>query len=284
MLSASAHKLYCKDIQGKAQEELIQLQARRADIERIMQENAGFEEEEQRKQQAQMQAETQSTQDHLKDDNDRAKDLEDKAKKIDLGKNLEQRADKKIPKQKEAKDKATTRSRPNASEGVDISNAVSDQGQEESLDLAVSSAAPSERGKMDKKGKRDRSLKKDKKGKKDKKKHKKHRKRELDEEEPGEEGECLAEDESPGMSDDGLGLGADDGTGIHSEKISKKEKKDKKKHDKKHKKDRKHKKARHHSKREGEDSNDEVDDGAGLMAMEDDAAMEEELFGPEGDI
>merc|ERR1712039_184709 len=78
MLSASAHKLYCKDIQGKAQEELIQLQARRADIERIMQENAGFEEEEQRRQQEQKENEKLSNQEHLDEDNDRAKDLEER--------------------------------------------------------------------------------------------------------------------------------------------------------------------------------------------------------------
>merc|ERR1712186_45978 len=65
MLSASAHKLYCEDIQGKAQEELIQLQARRAEIERRMKENAGYEEAEQRRQQEQKQAATQSNQEHL---------------------------------------------------------------------------------------------------------------------------------------------------------------------------------------------------------------------------
>jgi len=107
MLSASAHKLYCADIQGKAQEELIQLQARRADIERRLQENAGFEDEEQRRQQEQQQQASLSNQEHLDEDNDRAKDLEEKAKRIDLGKNLEQRADKKAPKQKDAKEKKT---------------------------------------------------------------------------------------------------------------------------------------------------------------------------------
>merc|ERR1712014_258259 len=82
MLSANAHKFYCADIQGKAQEELIQLQAKRADIERRMKENAGFEEEEQRRHQEQKQQATLSNQEHLEEDNARAKDLEEKAKRI----------------------------------------------------------------------------------------------------------------------------------------------------------------------------------------------------------
>merc|ERR1712066_493475 len=114
MLSASAHKLYCADIQGKAQEELIQLQAKRADIERRMQENAGFEEKEQRRQQEQKQLATLNNQEHLEEDNDRAKDLEEKAKRIDLGKNLEQRVDKKVAKPKEPKDKRNMGSGPQA--------------------------------------------------------------------------------------------------------------------------------------------------------------------------
>merc|ERR1712039_76709 len=123
MLSASAHKLYCKDIQGKAQEELIQLQARRADIERIMQENAGFEEEEQRRQQEQKENEKLSNQEHLDEDNDAANRLQEKAKRIDLGKNLEQRADKKVPKQKKPKDKQTMHSRPQGNDGPEVSGA-----------------------------------------------------------------------------------------------------------------------------------------------------------------
>merc|ERR1712151_398463 len=121
MLSASAHRPYCADIQGKAQEELIQLQAKRADIERRMQENAGFEEEEQRRQQEQKENEKLSNQEHLDEDNDRAMVLEEKAKQIDLGKNLEQRVDKKVPKQKEPKDKKNVHGRPQGDDGPEVS-------------------------------------------------------------------------------------------------------------------------------------------------------------------
>merc|ERR1712217_455211 len=103
------------------------------DIERRMQENAGVEEAEQRKQQEQKQAASQSNQEDLDVDNDRAKDLEEKAKRIDLGKNLEQRADKKVPKQKEPKDK---RNIPQGNSGLQLGTAIGGQEQAEGSDLA----------------------------------------------------------------------------------------------------------------------------------------------------
>merc|ERR1712066_480610 len=144
MLSASAHRLYCADIQGKAQEELIQLQLRRADIERRMQENAGFEEEEERRHQEQKQLATLSNQEHLDEDNDRAKDLEEKAKRIDLGKNLEQRVDKKVAKPKEPKDKRNMGSGPQANPGLQVSGASGGQEQVENSDLAMPYVASQE--------------------------------------------------------------------------------------------------------------------------------------------
>merc|ERR1712039_899914 len=214
-----------------------------------------------RRQQEEKQAATQSNQETLEEDNDRAKDLEEKARRIDLGKNLEQRVDKKIPKPKEPKDKTTTRGKPQAGDDLDVSVAVGDQGQGADLDFAMSGAAPHEQGEKDS-GVLDKKRRNDKRGKKDKKKHKKGKKRECDEEESIEEGGQLAEDESPGLSDDGLGGTVDEGGEAHSDSKLRKEKKDKKKHDKKHKKEKKHKKARHHSKHEGEDSNGEGDDAA----------------------
>merc|ERR1712217_235805 len=156
------------------------------DIERRMQENAGVEEAEQRKQQEQKQAASQSNQEDLDVDNDRAKDLEEKAKRIDLGKNLEQRADKKVPKQKEPKDKKTVHSRPQGNDGPEVSGANIGKEQGESSDLAMSPTASREaeesRGRRDKKKKREKRDKKEKDGKKDKKRHKKGKKRGIDEE------------------------------------------------------------------------------------------------------
>jgi len=240
-----------------------------------------------------------SNQEHLDEDNDRAKDLEEKAKRIDLGKNLEQRADKKAPKQKDAKEKKPASGRPQADDGFEASGAVIGQHEQgESVDAAISSAAvvdeeePS--GKREKKKKRDKRGKKDKEGKKDKKRHKKSRKRGLDEEESADEG--VVEEGSPEGSDkdgDGFDKVADEDEDVPSDTKLKKHKKDKKKHDKKQKKDKKDKRMRRHGKHDFEDSDDEAADAEDAAMEEDlfgqgldennDAAMEEELFGPDTD-
>merc|ERR1712242_97960 len=76
------------------------------EIDRRMQENIGQSQEEQRRKQEALMLITQSNQDHLEEDNDRAKDLEEKARQLDLGKNLEARVDiKKAAPKKEPKEK-----------------------------------------------------------------------------------------------------------------------------------------------------------------------------------
>merc|ERR1712050_202191 len=100
--------------------------------------------EEQRRQHEQKQRATLSSQEHIDEDNERAKDLEDKAKRIDLGKNLEQRLDKKAPKQREAKDKKNMASRPQAGDGLQVSNAITSQEHAESSDLPMPHVASQE--------------------------------------------------------------------------------------------------------------------------------------------
>merc|ERR1712113_1044646 len=134
----------------------------------------------------------------------------EKAKRIDLGKNLEQRADKKVPKQKEPKDQKSMHSRPQGNDGPDVSGASIGKEQGEISDLAMSPTASREaeesRGRREKKKKREKREKKEKDGKKNKKRHKKDKKIGLDEEGSLDEGP--AEEESPAVSDqDGDDLG-----------------------------------------------------------------------------
>lgn len=274
MLSASAHKSYCQDIQGKAQEELIQLQAKRADIERRMKENAGWEEERKRKEQETLQLANKDKEENLQDENERAETLEEKARTIDLGKNLEFRLNQKAPKPKEAKDKPQ------------LLKALPAGGDEAEGGEAEGGEPSGRRGK--KRGKKE--------GKKEKKRHKKEKKRGADDEESLEDlpEEPLAEEPaSPAGSDKGgdeVGKAADEEDPEEpGERKGKKHKKEKKK-DKKHK-DKKRKKRRH-GKHGGDDSDEDADAdaGDGDANMEDElfgsekAATEEELFGPEADV
>lgn len=299
MLSANAHKMYCKDIQTKAQEELVHLQAQRAEIDRRMQENAGQKEEEQRRQIEHQQLATISKQDDLDEDNDRAKDLEEKAKQIDLGKNLELRADtKKAPKPKEPREKKTARGKPQTDAGV------SSHAPAENVDAAQSPASEQDE---EKGGRRGRHKKKEKKGKKEKdgkrghKRSKKEKKRTRD-----EDGEDSADDEggvgsAPENADQGAETLVESEGGGEQEEDSdegkqKKEKKDKRRHQRKGgKKDKKHhKKDRKRRKTEGSDSDGKEGlnpdaDAEELFAegpedQADDKAMEEELFGSDGDM
>merc|ERR1712190_267060 len=120
-------------------------------------------------------------QEHLDEDNDRAKDLEEKAKQIDLGKNLEQRADKKAPKPKEPREKKPSRGKVQADSGVQ--SHVPGEG----LESAHSPASEQDDEKRGSRGKH----KKKKDTKKDRKRQKKEKKREHD-----EDGEDSVDDEA----------------------------------------------------------------------------------------
>merc|ERR1719296_30656 len=158
--SASAHKLYCHDIRAKAQDELEVLKVRKAEIDTKMQATVGQREEEQREKQAMMELQNQA-QDKEDEDLERANELQEKAKKPELGQNLEQRFAqlstyaKPAPRpKKEPKEKPAPRSK----------RAASDEG-----------TGDGEEG--DRSGGKEKKSKKDKKDKKEKKKEKKERKR-----------------------------------------------------------------------------------------------------------
>merc|ERR1712194_925768 len=152
MKSANAHKLYCADIQSKAQDELVLLPKKRVDIERRMENSQKLAEQEDRAKKETLAVATQNNQGNMDEDNDRAKDLEEKAKSMDLGQNLEARnLDRKAPVPKVTKEKVLPT----------VGGA-----QEEPFDL---DGGEDDRGHRDKKDKKDKRDKKDKHDKKDKK-------------------------------------------------------------------------------------------------------------------
>mmetsp|Transcript_28591 Transcript_28591/g.91919 ORF Transcript_28591/g.91919 Transcript_28591/m.91919 type:complete len:1215 (+) Transcript_28591:125-3769(+) len=288
MLSASAHQRYCSDIQNKAQEELVLLQAKRADIERRMQENAGFEEEEQKQMQAQQQLAT-SRQEQLVEDIDRAKDLEEKAKQIDLGKNLEARTFKTAAKPRELKDKKGAKAKLQANGELEASQVVGELGPDDGADDVMADE------RRDKKHKKDKKSRKDTDAKKDKKRHKKSKKRGRDDDNNEDDDKSLEDGmddvASPAQSDQGQDR---NGQATQEQDVAAEpgmeESRQEKKHDKKHKKDKKAKKHKKSRKHGGADSENEVasaDDGDPSDPPEqgdaDNKAMEEELFGPDGD-
>lgn len=276
MLAASTHKLYCADIQAKAQEELVHLQARRAEIERRVQENASKKAEELRMEQEQLQRTAEKNQDEAEEANDRARDLEEKARGMDIGKNLEAKTlDKKTAaKPKEPKEKEPREGRRSKAKALTDGEGEGADGEE--------------------RREKRRHRRKDKRGKKEKK-HRRHRKRGRDGDDEGEEEEDVDKDKEVSKEDslpskpDG---DAEDGQtdlpmadGKSDEEGGRKEKKRRRRHEKKDRKGKKHKKE-HKRRRRSEAAS--ADDAEALFEPaagdpDDDKAAEEELFGSDGE-